>query len=99
EHSSREVRLQKGHFMDLHQFMINVGDQLEGRTVGWGLAVYQGTELKYSNSGGNAVLQPATKMTSNMRMDVMSMSKTVTASAVVCLLPWKGLTVDSPIAP
>jgi CubicO group peptidase (beta-lactamase class C family) len=85
--------------MDLQKFTINVGDQLKDRTVGWGLAVYMGTELKHSNSGGNAVLAPATKMTSNVRMSVMSMSKTVTASAIISILPGKGLTVDSPIAP
>ena len=85
--------------MNLHQFMINVGEQLKGRTVGWGLAVYAGSDLKYSDSGGSAVLVPATKMTSNVRMGVMSMSKTITASAIVSILPGKGLTVDSPIAP
>lgn len=31
-------------------------------------------------------------------MGVMSMSKTISSAAVVALLPWKSLTVDSPIA-
>jgi hypothetical protein len=85
--------------MDLHKFMVNVSDQLQNRTVGWAVAVYQGPDLKYSNSGGNAVLMPPTKMTSLTRMGVMSMSKTVSAAAVVALLPWKFITIDSPIAP
>jgi CubicO group peptidase (beta-lactamase class C family) len=32
-------------------------------------------------------------------MGVMSMSKTVSAAAVVALLPWKFITIDSPISP
>lgn len=85
--------------MDLHQFTMNVSDQLKDRTVGWAVAIYQWTTLQFSNSGGLAVVDPATKMTSNVRMDVMSMSKTITAAAIVCILPWKGLMIDSLIAP
>ena len=94
--------------LDLNKFGVNVSNQLKDKTVGWAVAIYQGfgskyaipaAELKYSNSGGNAVLSPSTKMTSGTRMDVMSMSKTISAAAVVALLPWKLKTIDSPISP
>jgi CubicO group peptidase (beta-lactamase class C family) len=84
---------------DLHQFMVNVGNELKDKTVGWAVAIYQGTTLVLSDSGGSSVLNPAHKMTSEVRMDVMSMSKTISAAAIVCLLPWRSLTYDSLIAP
>lgn len=85
--------------MDLQKFLVNIHNKLDGNTVGWGAAIYQGSQLILSGSGGYAVLVPPTKMSSTRRMDVMSMSKTISAAAVVALLPWKSLTIDSPIAP
>jgi CubicO group peptidase (beta-lactamase class C family) len=85
--------------MNFGTFLSNISDKLQGKAVGWGVAIYDGTTLKLTNSSGNAVLSPATKMTSSSRMDIMSASKTISAAAIVALLPWKSLTVDSKISP
>jgi hypothetical protein len=85
--------------MNFGTFLANISAQLQGKAVGWGVAIYDGTTLKLTNSSGKSVLSPATTMTSGTRMDIMSASKTISAAALVALLPWKGLTVDSKLAP
>ena len=84
---------------DLQKFTNNVRNHLNGKTVGWAFAVYQGTTLKFTDSGGMSVLSPQTKMTPQTRMGVMSMSKTVTAAALVCAMPWMSVKPDSLIGP
>lgn len=78
-----------------------VDSKLKGRTVGYAIAIYHGKDLVLSTSGGSAVLKPQTKMTSLTRTLVGSMSKTITAAAVVprLYLSGHGLTVDSAIEP
>ena len=84
---------------DLQTFTNNVRNQLNGNAVGWAFAVYQGTTLKGTASGGMSVLSPQTKMTPQTRMGVMSMSKTVTAAALVASMPWMSVKPDSLIGP
>ena len=45
------------------------------------------------------MLSPQTKMTPQTRMGVMSMSKTVTAAALVASMPWMSVKPDSLIGP
>ena len=69
--------------MNFGTFLSNISDKLQGKAVGWGVAIYDGTTLKLTNSSGNAVLSPATKMTSSSRMDIMSASKTISGNGRV----------------
>src|SRR5262249_38298779 len=82
----------------------NIADLLEGKCVGFGIAIYHHLDLEWSTGWGSAVLNPQTKMTSKSRMGVMSMSKTITATAVVKQIAklsdaGQDISIDSPIAP
>ena len=86
--------------------MLNfIDSKLKGRTVGYEIAIYQGTALVLSTSGGSAVLGSSpTAMTSKKRTLVGSMSKTITAATVVPLLSalngsYPKLSVESKISP
>ena len=86
--------------------MLNfIDSKLKGRTVGYEIAIHQGTALVLSTSGGSAVLGSSpTAMTSKKRTLVGSMSKTITAATVVPLLSalngsYPKLSVESKISP
>jgi CubicO group peptidase (beta-lactamase class C family) len=99
---------------DVMTFANNVKSALNGGTptpVGFQLAVRdpQG-KLVYSTASGSVTggwpLLPATPMTTNRRFDTASMSKTITATAVMAAMedlashkPALGITLDSSILP
>src|SRR5262245_18574908 len=64
---------------------------------GHSIAIHQGLNLAYSTGSGLARVNPNVTMTSLMRMDVLSMSKTITAAGVVRQLLVKGLTSQEKI--
>ncbi len=66
---------------DIQRFSKKLDDQLNGRTVGYEYAIYQGEVLSASGAGGYADILAHTPMTANRRMTVASMSKTITATA------------------
>lgn len=77
---------------------------LRGNCVGFEIAVYNGLDLEWSDGGGESVIAPPTAMTSRSRMGVMSMSKTLTAAAVVHRIAamidsGEDISIDSKIAP
>src|SRR5262245_55911354 len=87
--------------LDVTKFIHNIGGMLNATTVGWGAVVYNGTTQVASSAGGYQILSPpnSTAMTPKTRLSVRSMSKTITAAALVTQLPWKKLSVDSLIDP
>jgi CubicO group peptidase (beta-lactamase class C family) len=83
------------------KMLASIEGRLKGRTVGYAIAIYQGKSLVLSTSGGWSVLNNQ-KMTSRIRSLVGSMSKTITAGAVIPMLSklsGHDLNVDSFILP
>lgn len=83
---------------DLHQVLANLSAKLS-YTEGHSIAIYDGLTLAYSTGEGKARVNPNVTMTSLIRMDVLSMSKTITAAGVVRALLHHGLTPDERIGP
>jgi CubicO group peptidase (beta-lactamase class C family) len=83
------------------RFETNLRAALDGKTVGYQYAIYEGQTLKKAGAGGYANLGAKIKMTPDQRMVVASMSKTITAAAVMRALEIKGpdVTLKSPVAP
>src|SRR5262249_13350610 len=67
---------------DLHTVLANLDKKL-GYTEGHSIAIPQGLDLEYTTGSGQARVGPDVAMTSLIRMDVLSMSKTITAAGVV----------------
>ena len=63
-------------------FEHNIREAMDGRTIGYAYAIYQNGVLKKAGGGGKAVL-PSTNMTENKRGELFSMSKTITAVALM----------------
>jgi CubicO group peptidase (beta-lactamase class C family) len=76
-------------------------EELNPRSVGHSWAVYQFGQPLASGGGGAASLNPYVADTGSQRITVMSMSKTITAAAVMKALEGTGgtVTIDSPILP
>lgn len=82
--------------------LAQAGINLDGKlsyTEGHSIAIHQGLSLDWSTGSGKARVSPNVTMTSNIRMDVLSMSKTVTAAGVVRQLLANGLTPSAKIGP
>jgi CubicO group peptidase (beta-lactamase class C family) len=75
---------------DLHTVLVNLGGKL-GYTEGHSIAIHKGLDLEYTTGAGLARVGPDVAMTSEIRMDVLSMSKTITAAGVVRQLISMGL--------
>ncbi len=89
---------------DLQRFAKKLDDQLRGRAVGYEYAVYQDEALSASGAGGYAVMFPPIVMTADRRMTIASMSKTITATALMRAMEIKNaaganISIDSRIAP
>jgi CubicO group peptidase (beta-lactamase class C family) len=91
---------------DLNKFANNLRMRLDGKTTGYSYAIYQYETLKKSGAGGHAVL-PNIAQSPDRRMTTMSMSKTITAAAVMKALEQmnegvrrygRTFTIDSKIA-
>jgi CubicO group peptidase (beta-lactamase class C family) len=67
---------------DLHTVEVKLDGKLS-YTEGHSIAIHLGLDLEYSTGGGLARVNPDVKMGSVTRMDVLSMSKTITAAGVV----------------
>ena len=79
-----------------------VFSNLDGKlsfTEGHSIAIHQGLNLKNNAGAGKARINPDVTMTSLIRMDVLSMSKTITAAGVVRQLLASGLTPAHGIRP
>jgi CubicO group peptidase (beta-lactamase class C family) len=88
------------------QFLASYADKLEARlkdrSVGYSFTVAGGSgNLMVSRAGGDARRAPdsnARKMSADDKFNVASVSKTVTAAAVMKILSEKGISVDRPAA-
>jgi CubicO group peptidase (beta-lactamase class C family) len=90
--------------VDFDQFEQNIKDHLEGHTVGYAYAIYQGLTLERSGAGGHAVLLPPIPQASTRRMSTLDMGKTITAVAVLKAMEVlaeedQPIDVDCPIDP
>lgn len=81
---------------NLHTVEVKLDGKLS-YTEGHSIAIHQGLDLEYSTGGGLARVKPDVKMTSLTRMDVLSMSKTITAAGIVRQLLSNGLTPQEKI--
>ena len=83
---------------DLKKVLNNLDKKLS-YTEGHSIAIFVGLDLHQQTGSGNARVKPTLPMTSFVRMDVLSMSKTVTAAGIVHALLSKGLTPKEKIGP
>jgi CubicO group peptidase (beta-lactamase class C family) len=83
---------------DLHKVLGNLDAKLS-YAEGHSIAIYNDLDLEYTTSGGHARVNPDVTMTSTIRMDVLSMSKTITAAGIVRQLLAMGLTPAEKIGP
>ena len=88
---------------DIARFEQNLKARLAGKVTGYAYAIYEYDSLKRSGAAGHAVL-PSTLHSPNKRQTALSMSKTVTAAAVMKAMEQMraqgvSITIDSPIAP
>jgi CubicO group peptidase (beta-lactamase class C family) len=86
------------------QFGTGIANILEGKCVGYAVAIYSGLDLEWSTGAGAAVVSPHTSMTSRSRMGCLSMCKTITGAAVVKQIATmqnagERISFDSKIAP
>jgi CubicO group peptidase (beta-lactamase class C family) len=81
---------------NLHTVEVLLGNKLS-YTEGRSIAIHKGLKLKYSTGGGLARVNPDLTMGSDTRMDVLSMSKTITATGIVRQLLANGLTPQEKI--
>lgn len=101
---------------DINRFEQNIRKELDNKCIGYAYAINQGGQLKKSGAGGYAVLKrdvpnnvsledpKGVPQSPSKRMNIASISKTITATTVLKILQDKmvegepGLTVDSPVA-
>lgn len=88
------------------QTLNDYADKLEvymkNRSVGYQFTVVSNGVLAVSRAGGDARRAPDAnprKMTADDKFNVASVSKTITAAAVLKLLNQKGISVDAPVYP
>lgn len=82
-------------------FEQNIRAELNGQTVGYVYAINQDGALVKSGASGHARTQIDGQMdqSASKRMNIASISKTISAVAVLKLLERRGLSIDSLIAP
>jgi hypothetical protein len=66
---------------------------------GHSIAIHEGLQLKKDTGSGKARINPDVTMTSQIRMDVLGMSKTITAAGIVRQLLASGLSPKHTIRP
>jgi CubicO group peptidase (beta-lactamase class C family) len=88
--------LQEGAMANLHQVLTNLDGKIN-YVEGHSIAIHQELDLELSTGSGLARVNPNVPMTSLIRMDVLSMSKTITAAGVVHQLLANGLTPQEKI--
>lgn len=84
-------------------FEQNLKTRLEGRTIGYTYAIYERETLRKRGAGGHWLL-PDQEMYPDRRLTALSMSKTITAAAVMKAIEelrsqGKTISIDSPVAP
>ncbi|HEX8248295.1 MAG TPA: serine hydrolase domain-containing protein [Pyrinomonadaceae bacterium] len=86
------------------QFLAQYADKLEaglkGKSVGYSFTVAGGNNFMVSRAGGDARRAPDSntrKMTADDKFNIASVSKTITAAAVLKLLNEKRISVDTPV--
>lgn len=94
---------------DIDKFEQGLRSRIDGKTIGYAYAVYQNGTLKRAGGSGRAVIptspmMPTTYMSADRRGDLLSMSKTITAAALLRTLEilrdrGEDVTISSPIAP
>ncbi len=87
---------------DIDRFEARLRSVFDAQSVGWAYAIARAGTLQRSGSLGlarTAANPPATLQTENKRMQVASVSKTLTAIVALRLLADRGLTADTPIGP
>jgi CubicO group peptidase (beta-lactamase class C family) len=88
---------------DIDQFEENLVSRLQaGKAVGYSYAIYQDLDLQKAGAGGVAVA-PKVAQSPDRRMTTMSMTKTITATAVMRAMEemradGKQISIDSPIS-
>lgn len=87
-------------------YLMEYADKLEaklkGKSVGYSFTVVSNNGLSFSRAGGDARRAPDAnprKMTADDKFNVASVSKTITAAAVMKLLAEKRISLDSPVHP
>ncbi len=83
-------------------FGANIESSLDSCTVGWGYSIYYDGKLHTADSGGfmrTTADSPSIAMNNFEPANIASVSKTLTAIAVLQLLEANSLTADSPIEP
>jgi CubicO group peptidase (beta-lactamase class C family) len=81
---------------NLHSLEVQLGNKISF-AEGHSIAIHKGLNLKQSTGGGLARVNPNVKMGAETRMDVLSMSKTITAAGIVRQLLANGLTPQEKI--
>jgi len=86
---------------NVDQFEQNIRAALDGQTVGYAYAINQDGELVKSGASGYARTQIDGQMdqSASKRMNIASISKTISAVAVLKLLEKRGLSINDLIAP
>ena len=87
----------------MDSFERNLKDALAGKTVGYAYAINQAGLLARSGADGRARtsaedVAPDTPQLPTKRMNIASISKTITATAVLKLLEQQGISVDTSVA-
>jgi len=88
---------------DVNVFEDQIRTRLDGKTIGYSYAIYQNGLLKAAGGNGHAVL-PSVPMTADKRVTLLSMSKTITATALMRAMEisrqqGRHVSINSPIAP
>ena len=86
----------------LTSFASKLDARLKNKSVGYAFAVVDKAGNVVGGGGGDARRAPDAnprKMTMNDKLNIASVSKTITAAAVMKLLAQKKITVDSPVHP
>ncbi len=83
------------------KFEQNIRQMLRGQTVGYVYAINRDGQLKKSGDSGSARISIDGQMdqSASKRMNIASITKTITAVSVLKLLERRGLTIDSLVAP
>jgi CubicO group peptidase (beta-lactamase class C family) len=88
---------------DVDVFEDQIRTRLDGKTIGYNYAIYQNGLLKAAGGNGHAVL-PGVPMTADKRVTLLSMSKVITAAALMRAMEisrqqGRNVSINSPIAP
>lgn len=86
---------------NMDKFEENIRTMLRGQTTGYVYALNQNGQLKKSGDTGFARIQMdgGVQQSPSRRMNIASLTKTITAVAVLQLLERRGLSIDSTITP